>query len=406
MTVTTTNEAKQEGPVPDARAVIAEHVAALEVLARIKKEALEVVGLPVSIDIAVDDATKALAPLRALLSAPRGTAAVVVEAAERVLLRSTAQPGSWADVNEGFGALRAALAAHKAGPESLGAGAEVAPQTVTYTNWRGETEKRTIRPLRLWHGSTEHHKEPQWIVEAFDEGKNAVRSFALAGFSAGLVEYRAEAAALKAERETLLATVATLRTALKSAPALRRPAEARGASEGGAKPVRLCTECGEKACEPMTVFCAECEQEWQQTDEGKRVERVGGEALRALKAGELRATLPAPPAQATGDAAKWDDHTRGHVGRVVVDASMTPAAILSQIGNTEAAHRATLGSQPGYNLPDFWSATPRPSALDAGASVAVLTAIRDAARYRKEYQTADALREVLASLGQTIKDRR
>lgn len=51
--------------------------------------------------------------------------------------------------------------------------------TVTYTNYRGETTTRKIQPSRLFWGSTEWHPEPQWLLEAWDFGKSAVRVFAL-----------------------------------------------------------------------------------------------------------------------------------------------------------------------------------------------------------------------------------
>lgn len=76
---------------------------------------------------------------------------------------------------------------------------------------------------------------------------------------------------------------------------------------------------------------------------------------------------------------------------------MTPAAILSQIANTEAAYRASLGSQPG-------TARPASAQVVGGDVAARLAAIRDAARARREYATADALRGVLAGLGVTARD--
>lgn len=52
------------------------------------------------------------------------------------------------------------------------------PIKITYTNYRGETAERTITPQRIWHGSTEHHHEEQWLIRAFDHDKQAVRDFA------------------------------------------------------------------------------------------------------------------------------------------------------------------------------------------------------------------------------------
>ncbi len=50
---------------------------------------------------------------------------------------------------------------------------------IVYTNWRGETAKRSIKPLEIWFGSTQWHKEEQWLLKAIDIGKNAERDFAL-----------------------------------------------------------------------------------------------------------------------------------------------------------------------------------------------------------------------------------
>lgn len=49
----------------------------------------------------------------------------------------------------------------------------------TYTNYKGETSKRQVRPNSLWFGSTKYHKEKQWLLSAFDIDKDAFRDFAL-----------------------------------------------------------------------------------------------------------------------------------------------------------------------------------------------------------------------------------
>lgn len=59
---------------------------------------------------------------------------------------------------------------------------EAPPATVLYTNYRGETSERTITPIRPWFGSTEWHPEPQWLLRAYDHGKDAERDFALKDF--------------------------------------------------------------------------------------------------------------------------------------------------------------------------------------------------------------------------------
>lgn len=53
------------------------------------------------------------------------------------------------------------------------------PIRVRYTNWKGETDDRTIIPHQVWFGSTEYHPEPQWLVHAHDVEKDALRDFAL-----------------------------------------------------------------------------------------------------------------------------------------------------------------------------------------------------------------------------------
>ena len=50
---------------------------------------------------------------------------------------------------------------------------------ILYTNYRGETAIRQIVPQRVWYGSTEWHPETQWLLDAVDLEKNAVRAFAL-----------------------------------------------------------------------------------------------------------------------------------------------------------------------------------------------------------------------------------
>jgi predicted DNA-binding transcriptional regulator YafY len=51
---------------------------------------------------------------------------------------------------------------------------------IGYTNHRGEESVRTIVPLKLHFGTNDYYKTPQWIIEAWDCGKEAPRSFALA----------------------------------------------------------------------------------------------------------------------------------------------------------------------------------------------------------------------------------
>lgn len=51
--------------------------------------------------------------------------------------------------------------------------------SIHYTNWRGETADREIIPKEITFGSTEWHKEPQWLLSAMDLQKNERRDFAL-----------------------------------------------------------------------------------------------------------------------------------------------------------------------------------------------------------------------------------
>jgi hypothetical protein len=48
-----------------------------------------------------------------------------------------------------------------------------------YVNWRGVKSKRRVRTEKIYWGSTEYHKEPQWIMLAFDIDKQAYREFAM-----------------------------------------------------------------------------------------------------------------------------------------------------------------------------------------------------------------------------------
>lgn len=50
---------------------------------------------------------------------------------------------------------------------------------IFYTNYRGQTAERRIRPLRIWFGGNEWHPEPQWLLEAIDVEKGAERTFTL-----------------------------------------------------------------------------------------------------------------------------------------------------------------------------------------------------------------------------------
>ena len=50
---------------------------------------------------------------------------------------------------------------------------------ILYTNWKNETRYRLIKPIRIEFKSTEWHKEKQWILNAVDIEKDAIRNFAM-----------------------------------------------------------------------------------------------------------------------------------------------------------------------------------------------------------------------------------
>jgi hypothetical protein len=50
---------------------------------------------------------------------------------------------------------------------------------IVYTNYKGETSIRSLIPEKIYFGSNEWHKEPQWLIEALDIDKNANRTFAV-----------------------------------------------------------------------------------------------------------------------------------------------------------------------------------------------------------------------------------
>ena len=52
-----------------------------------------------------------------------------------------------------------------------------------YVNYKGEAELRTVKPIRIWFGSTGFHPEAQWLLEAFDLDRRETRDFAMAAIS-------------------------------------------------------------------------------------------------------------------------------------------------------------------------------------------------------------------------------
>lgn len=62
---------------------------------------------------------------------------------------------------------------------AIGASAEHAAIRVKYKNWKGEVAARTIIPLSIFYGSTEYHKEGQWLLKVWDMGKEDYRTYAV-----------------------------------------------------------------------------------------------------------------------------------------------------------------------------------------------------------------------------------
>lgn len=50
---------------------------------------------------------------------------------------------------------------------------------IDYTNWRGERALRKIVPLSVRFENTEWHPDTQWLLEAVDLERGAVRTFAM-----------------------------------------------------------------------------------------------------------------------------------------------------------------------------------------------------------------------------------
>lgn len=51
--------------------------------------------------------------------------------------------------------------------------------TFTYKNHRGETSVRLVRPIMIAFGANAFHREPQWLLRAWDLNKEAERTFAM-----------------------------------------------------------------------------------------------------------------------------------------------------------------------------------------------------------------------------------
>lgn len=60
--------------------------------------------------------------------------------------------------------------------ETVRTGREV---RIDYTNWQGVRKNRVILPLRMWFGTSDFHKAPQWFIKAIDLEKDELRDFAV-----------------------------------------------------------------------------------------------------------------------------------------------------------------------------------------------------------------------------------
>ena len=59
---------------------------------------------------------------------------------------------------------------------------------ICYTNHRGERRERVILPTRIYFGSNEWHKEPQWLMLVHDFEKGESRHIAVKDISSWTAE--------------------------------------------------------------------------------------------------------------------------------------------------------------------------------------------------------------------------
>jgi len=50
---------------------------------------------------------------------------------------------------------------------------------IKYTNWKGKTSYRTIKPIELIFDSNQYHPKPCYLLRAFDIDKDDERTFAV-----------------------------------------------------------------------------------------------------------------------------------------------------------------------------------------------------------------------------------
>lgn len=55
--------------------------------------------------------------------------------------------------------------------------------TFWYKNYKGDEGYRRVRPISIRFGTSEWHKEPQWLMLAYDTVNNKQREFAMMDIS-------------------------------------------------------------------------------------------------------------------------------------------------------------------------------------------------------------------------------
>ncbi len=94
----------------------------------------------------------------------------------------------------------------------LMAGSPIPHAVIDYTNHRGERGIRHIKPFAIRYGSSVHHHEDQWLLDAWDCDKGAERTFACRDIhSWGDAQDGREAVALSARITRLEAELYDLR---------------------------------------------------------------------------------------------------------------------------------------------------------------------------------------------------
>lgn len=84
--------------------------------------------------------------------------------------------------------------------------------TITYLNHRGEISDREILPYTFGFGTTEYYPSEQYLLEAWDFNKNALRTFAMNN----IINWRGNHATKNQERIKLTRTLASRVRALFS----------------------------------------------------------------------------------------------------------------------------------------------------------------------------------------------